>query len=640
MSIRLEPQILAPVVGRSRLVLSGSASLLNPVVCVVTPIPLSLNPCSIVVSPLYCSFTPGTLSLTPSSPSIAEASSFASVALDLTPITGKLYGILARTSHVTGYSTLLQVVHRTSYQYPALIAIHATTYGVMAENQIAFSYRAYELDQSTRVVSYRSLDRITSSLETSYRTLISESDTRSLSYRSLDNSVTVYSISYRSLNNVLSTKVSAYQALETFYSTRSSDWRTIEDCQTLRSCRYLSVTSCFGIIEIGYSTEDTSFVSTTRTCFYTSSADTALVLLGDPVLMIGALSVPIVSASITADEDSSYYQCEVELQNARDYLVLTRDTEFSLTLFSQTYAFVVDSRTLSRSIDDGGNLQETATVTGLSPACRFAAPRASSLTKTWETAQLASEICTELLGSIAWNLVDWVIPAYRLSADQSYPLDIAKQIVEAAGGLLESNPDGSLVARSKWPCSIARLDGVAPAATWTERQIYAVSEQATQDQLMDRIRIVDVELTEQDKLEFVVDENDPWSGIVYVYPSPWRDALSLVTTRGSKVQIGPLSEGVKTIADEEIISFENGSASTNYPIQTLVSVEWLDDSLGSLLFAPYSSEMTVTNRGSYGGYSLGKVTYTTRYWSAPVYCQPDTESILAQFLLLEDTSNG
>lgn len=235
-----------------------------------------------------------------------------------------------------------------------------------------------------------------------------------------------------------------------------------------------------------------------------------------------------------------------------------------------------------------------------------------------------------------------MIPAYRLSVETVDPLTVAQQIVEAAGGLIESQPDGSIVIRHRWPVSITELATVSPDHILHETELFSLKEAPTQDVLMNRIRILDHQASYQDRLEYTPnqmgDQSDPFNGILYAYPSPWRDHLSIVTTRGSRVSLGPLTEGVKSCTGEsaETVTFTQGQGSTQYPIMTLISLDWLDDNLGSLSFTPYSTTMETNLRGDYQGHSLGKVEYTSRYLCVPVSCVA-TEITEAQFLLVENS---
>jgi hypothetical protein len=140
-------------------------------------------------------------------------------------------------------------------------------------------------------------------------------------------------------------------------------------------------------------------------------------------------------------------------------------------------------------------------------------------------------------------------------------------------------------------------------------------------------------------------EDDPFNGILYAFPSPWRDGLSIATTRHSVIRLGSQSTGTRTIANSnedyppEILTFTDGQSSTAYPVMTLTTFDWLDENLGGIVVVPYSTVLEVTSPGDYHGHSLAKVSYVTRYISVPVSCTNHEEPIEAQFLLLEN-QNG
>lgn len=355
-------------------------------------------------------------------------------------------------------------------------------------------------------------------------------------------------------------------------------------------------------------------------------------------------NLDFLSVSITADEDSMVYQCEVTMKDAQDYIRFPRDTPFIIHLFNIDYHFIIDSRNLDRGMDDAGNYSETCSFTGLSPLIQSASPRATPITKTWDTAQYASQIVEELIGPVTWNLIDWLIPAYRLAAENAAPLDIAQQIVEAAGGLIESQPDGSVVCRHRWPVSVTAMNSASVDHTLYETVIFSSSESPTNDEVMNRVRILDQDAGYQDRLEYVPNKlgenDDPFNGVLYAFLSPWRDGLRIVTTRPSVIRLGTLSEGTRVIADTnpdfpaEVLTFTDREASTQYPVMQLTDFEWLDENLGSLTVSPYATTLQAGN-GTYGGYSLAKVSYITRYLKIPVSCTEHTEAIEAQFLLLE-----
>lgn len=362
------------------------------------------------------------------------------------------------------------------------------------------------------------------------------------------------------------------------------------------------------------------------------------------------MNLDFISLSISSDEESPYFQCEVTLKDSTDYLRFQRDTPFTIHLFGIDYQFIVDSRTLNRTIDDQGNYEETCSFTGLSPLVRFSSPRAKKITQVWNLPCKASQLVQELIGSVIWNMVDWWIPAYRLAAESAAPLDIAAQIVTAAGGLIESQPDGSVVCRHRWPSPLADFEVASVDHCLYETHIFSSTESPTNDQLVNRVRILDQDSGYQDRMEYVPDKMEdgetdhPFHGTLYAYLSPWREGLRIVTTRPSVITLGQVSEGVRLIEDDpksqppktaETITFTNGQGATQYPVMALTEVDWMDEELGAVIVAPYSTVLE-SGYGRYHGHSIAKISYTTRFLKIPVRCEESVETIEAQFLLLED----
>jgi hypothetical protein len=590
------------------------------------------------------------------------------------------YKLLVTGIHNTNYQSeinLTTAAHETSWRQSAL-AVHNTLYALL---DAATSTAAFSINETSWASVGSSVDSAFTTHDAGWSSIgAGQSSANNVHHTSWDSFIqipgyAVHEVSWASSggtamvlavhesgwSSIGSSSASAFTvheaswnsigagSLTSVFTVHDSGWGTGITPYAIHTSTYQSVVESLAVHHAGWN----SFVVPDN--FAVHDARYRSYSLDPQFILANAYIEPdiaLVAASVTADEDSPYYQCEVELRDPKLYGDFPRDLPFILRLFADEYHFVVDSRNLSRTIDDDGNYQETVTVSGLSPLCLKAAPRSTPVTKTWITPTYASAIVEELIGSVTWNLVDWIIPSYRLAAESADPFEIAQQVVTAAGGLIESQPDGSVVVRHRWPTSIASLDSAILAGTLYETTIHTAQEQPTQDVLMNRIRILDSDAGFQDRLEYVPNKlddgesDDPWNGILYAYPSPWRDQLRIVTTRGSKIQIGAQSESVLVVKDHddpedgtaETITFESGKSSARYPIMALDSFEWLDENLGGLTFSPYATTLEASATGTYYGYSLAKIAYTSRRLQVPVACSPSTSEIEAQFLLLENQS--
>lgn len=565
--------------------------------------------------------------------------------------------------HEVIYGSELSFLHNTTYFGNPLILVHEQSWNCdlllinessyQSTLQLVFNHSAIYSGSEVFVVLHETEYSIAGSSSvtfihsTEYAGSSSVTFIHATSYSSLPSLVFTHDVSYSGSTLLTLLHTTEYAAFDTIVFLHSTAYHASIDLCKLNEVVYgafrelVFVNSCHYNVFI----QPIVLVHETR---YHCQQPTVLMPAADFYI---EPNIQILSATITADENSSVYQCEVELQNAYDYFNFEYDDDFILHVLGTTYAFVVDGRSLNRSIDDVGHAVSSAKLSGLSPLCRYAAPRATPVTKVWNTSVMASAAVAEMVGAVTWTIVDWMIPAFRLSAEKAAPLDVAKSIVEAAGGLLESKPDGSIVARPRWPVSVPLMNTTTPDHTLTEQVIYVSEERPSTDAVIDRIRISDSSAGFQDRLEFEVNKDNPFEGWLYAYPSPWREGLRIATTRGSMIQLGALVEGTRTIEDRvateteeatfaETLTFTAGQSSTAYPVMQLVAVEWLDENLCGLIVAPYSTTLEVTAAGTYQGYSLCKVSYITRYLKVPVVCQTSTTDIEAQFLLLEETTNG
>lgn len=531
--------------------------------------------------------------------------------------------------HEVIYGSELSLLHNATYFGNPLILVHEQSWNC---DLLLINESSYQ--SSIQLVFNHSALYSASSLVTF---------THATDYGVLPGLVFIHDVSYSGSTLLTLLHTTEYAAFDTVIFIHSTDYHASIDLCKLNEVVYGSFRELVFLNTSHYTVfvKPIVFVHDTR---YHCQQPTVLMSAADFYI---EPNIQILSATITADENSSVYQCEVELQNAYDYFNFEYDDDFILHVLGTTYAFVVDGRSLNRSTDDVGHAVSSAKLSGLSPLCRYASPRATPVTKVWSSAVMASSAVAELVGAVTWTMVDWMIPAFRLSAEKAAPLDVAKSIVEAAGGLLESKPDGSIIARPRWPVSVPLITTTTPDHTLTEQVIYVSEERPSTDAVIDRIRISDSSAGFQDRLEFVKSEANPWQGWMYAYPSPWREGLRIATTRGSMIQLGTLVEGTRTIEDNpsenttaETLTFIAGQSSTSYPVMQLIDVDWLDENLGGLIVAPYSTTLEVTAAGNYQGYSIGKVSYSTRFLKVPVICQHSTTEIEAQFLLLEDTTDG
>ena len=248
---------------------------------------------------------------------------------------------------------------------------------------------------------------------------------------------------------------------------------------------------------------------------------------------------------------------------------------------------------------------------------RYAERYAEPITLRPTAGTTARQAVEQLIGPVTWNLVDWPIPGKRLASEQAVPLELAKRIIAAAGGVLESAPDGSVNVRRLYPVSVPDYATTTPDHVLTgDEHIYSVSETAEAGLVYDRIYIADTRVDPTYDTEWLPDEDDPLRGELRVYPWPWDASLSVDSSRFG-LQLTAL--GPQTATLTETIEVTAGTGRTARPVDTLTRAEWLDEDLGT----PTIDGVTIETAGE--GWSLLQVDYSTRYlaWRvAPSDSQP------------------
>jgi len=151
--------------------------------------------------------------------------------------------------------------------------------------------------------------------------------------------------------------------------------------------------------------------------------------------------------SISINVSGSGYTCSITSASIpRD---LTLNDTISVVVGADRYEFLFDRL----DIQEDGLESASVTLSGVSPLLAFGLPRSQAQDFTNNTATLASVIVTQLIGVVDWQIVDWVIPEFRLGVNQQTPLDIARSVVDAAGGILNSDRLGNPVVKYQYPGS-------------------------------------------------------------------------------------------------------------------------------------------------------------------------------------------
>jgi len=315
----------------------------------------------------------------------------------------------------------------------------------------------------------------------------------------------------------------------------------------------------------------------------------------------GEFDLQFYHINIEATRDQYCMSCEVHLAGQADYLRCRVLDDLTITVDSVVFTFFVESKQRNRE----HNTAEYV-IKGLSKTALLDAPYAEPFTG--DLSGMASAIVAGLAAGYTtnWDTVDWHIPADTFMPADQTPLAIIRTIAQAAGAIIQTEPDGTLTIEPAYPIAVYRwptaaidhhlsdaLDFFTTGENYDHRpgyNRYLISDQLTSD---DSLRLEEEAITSATKY-------------IRAYQTPWADDFSLRHTGGDWVYLEPLGIEERLIEDE-VVEFISGTGNTSYPIYARVAVEWLQTNLGTVTFAEDGTlESSVT------GESLLKISYRTK----------------------------
>jgi hypothetical protein len=350
-----------------------------------------------------------------------------------------------------------------------------------------------------------------------------------------------------------------------------------------------------------------------------------------PTITIGTQKVLLSDMDISFDEGQYGWVCNATLFSLKDYLLFEPDIAFTVHLEGEDYTFILDSRQLSRS----EVVSMEAKVSGISPSALLDAPRAVQITKTWDIDVAASSVVSEVLGGYpySWEILDWVIPGGRLSVSDQTPLAIVQLIAQAAGALVMTEPDGSLVVQYAFPISVAEFDDTTADHEFSDfENVFSVREEFTPAEVINKLRLMDEVLVDKVSADFQPDKENTTKGQLRVFPKPFRLTPTVEHTSNVKVSVTKRTQDVEELV--ETVQVVGGRGNLSKPIYQIVTIEWLYVNLTGITFTADETEFRTTHPSLKE--SLVKITYRTRYvrfdasgeaGSAVQFLVKDTESV-------------
>ena len=326
----------------------------------------------------------------------------------------------------------------------------------------------------------------------------------------------------------------------------------------------------------------------------------------DLYLTAAGKRMEIENVNIDTSMEEFGWVASVDLKVLEDYHLLPRNTPVVINYFGEQFSMIVDTPSVNRSSQVGN----TYNVKLISPTAVYQYPRAARVDITIEESKSAKEIVESILGvSVTWNIINWNIPAFRVSMLGVSPLDAVAKIVGAVGGVISTAPDGTIeiIPEHKY-----NPDQYSNNETHTfsdyDANLSASSSEIYTDGF-NRFRVMESLAGFSDSIEFIRDEKDGeqlTSGTLRVYTSPRRSNVVLHHTEDKSIILNLVGEATHTVTDT--VEFKAGAGNLSKPAQSVTSVVWETESLGSVTIPQGTVTASAPTSVNYG-YGVATITY-------------------------------
>lgn len=310
---------------------------------------------------------------------------------------------------------------------------------------------------------------------------------------------------------------------------------------------------------------------------------------------------------LSCEEESPYWSCTLKLLDETVYDVIDIGNSVVVSIDATQYNFLLTSKTRRKE----GMHARTLTLEAHSPIIATGEPYADLIDYTNEADIGANAFVESMIGAVTWNIIDWVIPAKRLQFRRVTPLSAATTIVEAAGGVLQSDPDGTVVARKLFPITTSQVPFATPVEFYEDTgDVFSMSESAAMTQGYNKYRVTEGSDGMSDSFEWLPHPNDWRKGVLRFLPFPWRSNFEIVD---NQFELEKILEGVmeeETIT--EVVTLQNRHGNTTKPVYDLISTTFLTPGIASVTVIPYTTGISTSSGAEYG---LLSITYKHRYYA-------------------------
>lgn len=343
---------------------------------------------------------------------------------------------------------------------------------------------------------------------------------------------------------------------------------------------------------------------------------------------INGVSVVPISILLTSDTQQAAETAELGFARPLPAELLQTGLPVTLSLWGRDWQLAVEKWGSSREF---GNRSFTLTATSRAFMLQARYAEAVNGQLTGLASVLAARLAAAQNIPLTWRMVDWLVQPGAWEAQNAPPLDLLRNLVSAAGGVLCSGPNGGLVAMPWPPAAPEQWSDLVAASVDSLAHMVSITDNADPRDLYDCVTVADSDAGGDNfRIEEDREKRAGPCTEVLAYQVPWETG-DISHRGGPLVVLADLGVEERVIADE-LVTINGGTGRTQYPIYAVTASRWCAVNLGSLTFA---EDGTLTS--TVAGESLIYMNYRTRARRWKVYMGPGEPDPV---LLVEGLYNG
>lgn len=540
------------------------------------------------------------------------------------------YALRVAASHSTPYGAYVTVAHTALLPYSIQVDMthpYGSTVFVVASHSGSYDIEQYAKVSAAHSGSWSLQQTVTHSIRYDDSALVRAA--HSATYDDKPSVVRSHTASYEETVAVRAYNSAPYAASTEVRKQHSSPYALVSYVVRGHTALYADQVPVTTAHTLAYDMLSYDPVTAAHRAPFSILSGESVDVYGSYTVAINGIEIDCKSVRLDMDEGEPYWTGTIDITDPSVFSSIARGDEVVIDFYGETFILIADSKTIRRD----SPVDVELSVTALSPVALLHDPYAEPIDRTQVTAISARSLAQELLGrTIAWEIHDWTILPYRFAVTQRSPLEAARMIVSAVGGILRSNPDGSLVASYRFPVSIPEYEVTDPVFSVSDvEDNLSYNGRVQHMEVFNEFRIRDTQDYQSDYFEWKLDEGSEDSGILRAYVLPWRPA-TVECRHTSSGAVNMVYLGIESRTETQDVEIVNGSAQLSWPAVSILSVDWLSDSLGDIYLESRTKEVKVPDTTTNWGYGLAKITYTVECLKYAVQ-SPAGSSV--QFILVD-----